>query len=89
MIHKIVTPANQTLNISLDVPVNYIGKEVEIIAFIKNENAFSSPSISGECLTNEGFNQWISSAEKMKTYSMKDATKQWGKQKKKLLKLIK
>jgi hypothetical protein len=37
MIHKIIIPNNQTVNLSFTFPDTYIGKEVEIIAFTKGE----------------------------------------------------
>ncbi len=37
MIRTIVVPDKQEMNISLFVPENYIGKEVEVIAFSKKE----------------------------------------------------
>ena len=35
MIHTIVTPNNQT--ISFDIPKDYVGKQIEVIAFAKGE----------------------------------------------------
>ncbi len=37
MIRTTVIPDTTTINISLSVPENYIGKEMEIIAFTKKE----------------------------------------------------
>lgn len=37
MIQKVIIPDNTTINLSLTIPDSYIGKEVEIIAFAKNE----------------------------------------------------
>lgn len=37
MIRTIIVPDKQEMNISLFVPENYIGKEVEVIAFSKKE----------------------------------------------------
>ena len=37
MIRTIVVPDKQEISISLFVPENYIGKEVEVIAFSKRE----------------------------------------------------
>lgn len=34
MIRKIITPATQ--NISLEIPQEFVGKEVEIVAFLSN-----------------------------------------------------
>ena len=35
MIHTIVTPLKQT--ISFDIPKDYVGKQIEVIAFAKGE----------------------------------------------------
>ena len=35
MIHTIITPLKQT--ISFNIPVEYVGKEIEVIAFAKGE----------------------------------------------------
>ena len=37
MIRTVIVPDKQEVNISLLVPENYIGKEVEVIAFSKRE----------------------------------------------------
>ena len=37
MIRTVVVPDRQEINISLLLPENYIGKEIEIIAFSKKE----------------------------------------------------
>ncbi len=37
MIRTFVTPNTDTINLSLSIPKNYIGKEVEVIAFTKDE----------------------------------------------------
>jgi len=37
MIRTLVTPQTDTLNISLSIPKNYVGKEMEVIAFAKDE----------------------------------------------------
>lgn len=35
MIRTIITPLNET--ISFDIPKNYVGKQIEVIAFVKDE----------------------------------------------------
>ena len=35
MIHIIITPDKQT--VTFDIPTNYIGKQIEVIAFAKDE----------------------------------------------------
>lgn len=37
MIQRTVVPDNTTINLSLTIPDSYVGKEIEIIAFAKNE----------------------------------------------------
>jgi hypothetical protein len=37
MIRTLITPQTDTLNISLAIPKSYIGKEMEVIAFRKDE----------------------------------------------------
>ena len=37
MIQKVIIPDNSTVNLSFTIPDSYIGKELEIIAFARNE----------------------------------------------------
>lgn len=37
MVQKVIIPDNNVVNLSLTLPDSYVGKEVEIIAFTKNE----------------------------------------------------
>lgn len=37
MIRTTIIPDKRVINISLEVPENYVGEEVEVIAFTKNE----------------------------------------------------
>ena len=37
MIQAVIIPDNEIVNFSFKVPKNYIGKELEIIAFTRNE----------------------------------------------------
>ena len=37
MIRTIIIPDKTTVNISLSIPENYVGKEMEVIAFTKKE----------------------------------------------------
>jgi hypothetical protein len=51
MIHKTIIPDKREVKLSFNVPDNYIGAEMEVIAFVKNEafeetdNAFISASL--------------------------------------------
>lgn len=54
MIHKVIIPDNRTVNLSFTVPENYVGEEMEVIAFIKKEglqqtelSELLSPSLQG------------------------------------------
>ena len=37
MIQKVIIPDNRIVNLSFTIPENYIGKELEVIAFVKDE----------------------------------------------------
>ncbi len=37
MIQTVIVPDNQIVNLSFTIPESYIGKELEIIAFARNE----------------------------------------------------
>ncbi len=45
MIHTKVTPSDELVNVSFYVPKSYIGKELEIIAFAKNEGIQKTETI--------------------------------------------
>ena len=96
MIHKLITPKSREVTLSFTVPEDYIGEEMEVIAFIKKENRqaseqiqFLSPAMQGNPLTNEEFVNWISDAEKLPTISLQDAEDKWIKKRKQLQRLIK
>lgn len=44
MIRTIITPKTDTLNISLTIPRDYVGKEMEVIAFAKDEGMRDAPA---------------------------------------------
>ncbi len=86
MIYKTVVPDKRTINISFTVPENYVGEEMEIIAFIKNEgleksphSEYKSPDLEGEPLTIEEFQDWIAKAENSPTISLEEAKERWAK----------
>lgn len=45
MIRTIITPKTDTLNISLTIPSDYVGKEMEVIAFARDEGMKESPVV--------------------------------------------
>ena len=86
MIHKVIVPEKRTINITLDVPQDYIGKEIEIVAFIKNEGLKENTkteriphTLKGPRMTNEEFTDWIRDAENSPTISLEEAKQRWAK----------
>ena len=86
MIHKTVVPDKRTINISFTVPENYVGEEMEIIAFIKNEglekspqSEYLSPALKGPPMSNKEFVEWIREAENSPTISLEEAKERWAK----------
>ena len=96
MIHQIIVPNTQTVNLSFTVPTNYIGEEMEVIAFIKKETVTQnttittlSPALQGNPLTNDEFKNWILQAENQPTLSLQDAKDKWKNKRQQLLQIIK
>jgi len=96
MIHKVIVPKNRKVNLSFTVPEDYVGEEMEIIAFTRKEALqqpeevkLLSPALPGEPLTNQEFINWIKQAEKMPTFSLEEAKSKWIDQRAQLEQLIK
>ena len=94
MIQKTIIPKNTKVNLSFVVPENYVGEEIEVVAYIKNKEFTSLPSdalpsIKGNPLTNIEFKNWIEQAEKMQTISLEAINSKWTNRKKQLQMLIK
>ena len=86
MIHKVIVPEHRSINVTLDIPQDYIGKEIEIVAFIKNEGFEKtnkperlSPVLKGPRMTNEEFVDWIREAENSPTMSFDEMKERWAK----------
>ena len=83
MIHKTIIPDKREVKLSFNVPDNYIGEEIEVIAFAKNESfketddTFLSPALSGLPMNNEGFLKWVEQAESTPTISLEEAKQRW------------
>ena len=79
MIHTTVIPKDRVVTLSFTVPEDYVGEEVEIIAFVKNESEFSTlfPALSGDPLSNKAFKEWIAHAESLPTISLEEAKSRW------------
>ena len=96
MIHKVIVPSSRKVNLSFTIPENYVGEEMEVIAFIKSEGMVGkknveslSPSLKGNPMTNKEFINWIENAEIMNSVSLKDAKTKWAKKRLLLQKLTK
>jgi hypothetical protein len=96
MIHKVIVPKNRKVNLSFTVPEDYVGEEMEVIAFIKKEglsqsepDKLLSPSLHAYPLTNQEFIDWINRAETMPTISLEEAKNKWTNKRKQLQQLIK
>jgi|GEM_PF-2642970 len=95
MIQKTIIPTNTNVQISLVVPENFVGKEIEVIAYIKNKELSSessgpiSPSIKGNPMSNAEFKNWVEQAEFMPVVSLDEIQRKWTSKRKQLQMLIK
>jgi hypothetical protein len=94
MIRTILTPDTQT--VTLTVPRDYVGKELEIIDFSKKEglrqmkkSEFLSPALKENPLSNEEFVEWIEKADAKPGIGLKEAKNKWAKKREQLKQLIK
>lgn len=91
MIHKVIVPESRMVNVSFTVPDSYVGEEMEVLAFIKNEISKpdffeeKSPSLGGNPMSNQQFVDWINDSESAPTISLQEAETQWTKKRKQLL----
>ncbi len=93
MIRTTLTPDTQTATFT--VPKNYIGKELEIIAFSKKEglqqtktSEILSPALQENPLSNKKFIDWINQAEAMPGINLKEAKSKWKNKRSQLQQLI-
>ena len=83
MIQKTIIPTKTNVELSLVVPKNFIGKEIEVIAFIKNKELpfdNSDPvlfSVKGNAVSNAEFKNWIKQAESLPTVSLAEIQNKW------------
>ncbi len=92
MVRTIITPNTRT--ISFTVPENYIGRELEVIAFSTKEglaHGFSStllsPALPGNPLSIKEFTNWVEQAESLPAISLTEAKSKWKIKRKKLQQL--
>jgi len=95
-IHKVIIPKSRKVNISLNVPEDCIGQEIEIFAFKRSapvqQDRISdhlSPVLPGPPFTEKEFIEWVGNAEMMPTITLEEAKNRWAEKKLQLKKLIK
>jgi len=90
MIHKTIIPQQRTLNVSFTIPQSYVGKEIEFVAFIKQQVTLKiSPALVGSPLSNQEFLDWIHQSENTNTISLQEAKDKWEIKKEHLLQIVK
>ena len=96
MIHKVIVPKNRKVNLTFTVPEDYVGEEMDVIAFTRKENVQRpaqtkpfSPALQGDPLTNQEFINWITQAEMMPDVSLEEAKSRWTNKRMQLQQLIK
>ena len=95
MIQKTIIPTNTDVTLSFVVPENFVGEEIEVIAYIKNKelpienSGLLSPSIKGNPMSNDAFRNWIKQAESMQVVSIDEVENKWKSKRKQLGMLIK
>jgi hypothetical protein len=96
MIHKTIVPKKREIKLSFTVPEDYVGEEVEVIAFIKKDGLsqpeagkLRSPALPGAAMSNQQFIDWITQSETMPTVSLDDAKRKWTNKRLQLRQLIK
>ncbi|MET3025360.1 hypothetical protein ABXT06_01660 [Flavobacterium sp. UW10123] len=79
MIQKIITPKDKIVNLSFEIPKNYVGKSLKVSIDFENE----VDQIESD-LSKEDFVKWIENAEKSKTMSLEKFNKKWEEKKLKI-----
>ena len=72
MIEQTVTPKNNIVNLSFEIPNNLVGKPLKV--FIDFEKEYEEQE-----MTQEEFLQWIDEAEKSPTMSLETFNEKWKK----------
>jgi hypothetical protein len=84
MIQQTITPKNNIVNLSFEIPKNLIGKSLKFnIEYEKeDDNPFDKQ------MTQEQFVQMIEDAEKSPSMTLEEFNKRWEKKRQQILKLI-
>jgi hypothetical protein len=81
MIEQTVTPKNNIVNLSFEIPDNLVGKPLKVFIDFENDN-------NEQEMTQEEFLQWIDEAEKSPTMSLETFNEKWKKKEMKILNRI-
>jgi hypothetical protein len=81
MIEQTLTPKDNIVNLSFEIPKNLVGKPLKVfIDFEKDDEE--------QQMTQVEFLQWIDDAEKSPTMSLETCNKKWGEKKLEILNSI-
>ncbi|WP_310559375.1 hypothetical protein [Flavobacterium sp.] len=81
MIEQTVTPKNNIVNLSFEIPNNLVGKPLKVFIDFENDN-------DEQEMTQEEFLQWIDEAEKSPTMSLETFNEKWELEIQRIKKLI-
>ncbi|RYJ39977.1 hypothetical protein NU08_0733 [Flavobacterium anhuiense] len=79
MIQKTITPKDKIVNLSFEIPKNYVGKSLKVSIDFENEVDQIESNLS-----KEDFVKWIENAEKSKTMSLEKFNEKWEEKKQKI-----
>ncbi|MNX88855.1 hypothetical protein D3C86_1208440 [compost metagenome] len=79
MIQKTITPKDKIVNLSFEIPKNYVGKSLKVSIDFENEVDQIESNLS-----KEDFVRWIENAEKSKTMSLEKFNEKWEEKKLKI-----
>lgn len=79
MIQKTITPKDKIVNLSFEIPKNYVGKLLKVSIDFENEVDQIESNLS-----KEDFVKWIENAEKSKTMSLEKFNEKWEEKKLKI-----
>jgi len=84
MIEQTLTPKNNIVNLSFEIPNNFVGKSLKVsIDFEKEDDDDNEKQ-----MTQEEFLQWIDEAEKAPTMSLETCNEKWEKKRQEILSRI-
>ncbi len=79
MIQKTITPKDKIVNLSFEIPKNYVGKSLKVSIDFEDE----TDQIESD-LSKEEFINWIEIAEKSPTMSLEKFNEKWEEKKLKI-----